>query len=481
MINSNNDTATRRRGDAGIESFPCRVPASPHLRVVFYGDDFTGSADALEALTLGGVRTALFLEPPDAGQLQGRFADLRAVGVASTARSMTPAQMDEVLPAAFQKLRQLGAPLFHYKVCSTFDSAPEIGSIGRALDIGQSIFQSPFVPLVVGVPALRRYVLFGNLFATVGAETFRIDRHPTMSRHPVTPMREGDLRLHLAAQTDQRIALLDILQLSGAPAELDASWQKLLDTKPDVVLFDALERASLVATGRLIWQECQRQPLFAVGSSGLGYALTWHWQQTSVIQEPPQLPSPAAVAQLIIVSGSCSPVTGQQIERAAQTGCVTIRLDAIKLINAETMAAEQERVIAQALQVLATQASVLLYSALGPDDESIKQTADWMSARGLNPLRASELLGERSGAILRELLLRTKLRRAVVAGGDTSGHTARQLGIYALELLQPIAPGSPLCRAAAHDAALDGLEIALKGGQGGQEDYFDCVRRGHSV
>lgn len=450
------------------------------LLLSFYGDDFTGSADAMEALTLGGVRTALFLEPPELEQLQGRFADLRAVGVASTARSMTPAQMDETLPAAFAKLQRLGAPLFHYKVCSTFDSAPEIGSIGRALDIGQRIFQSPFVPLVVGVPALRRYVVFGNLFATVGDETFRIDRHPTMSRHPVTPMREGDLRLHLAAQMSKRIALLDILQLNAAAATLDAHWQKLLATKPDVVLFDALERDSLVETGRLIWQACQRQPLFAIGSSGLGYALTWHWQQMGVIQEPPSLPSPGQVAQLIVVSGSCSPATKQQIERAAQTGFVTIRLDTIKLLDAETTAAEQERVIAQALQALATQASVLLYSALGPDDASIKRTAAWMSARGLNPLRASELLGEQSGAVLRALLLRTGLRRAVVAGGDTSGHAARQLGIYALELLQPIAPGSPLCRAAAHDAALDGLEIALKGGQGGKEDYFVDVRRGVS-
>jgi hypothetical protein len=28
----------------------------------------------------------------------------------------------------------------HYKVCSTFDSAPHIGSIGHAIDIGARIF-----------------------------------------------------------------------------------------------------------------------------------------------------------------------------------------------------------------------------------------------------------------------------------------------------------------------------------------------------
>jgi uncharacterized protein YgbK (DUF1537 family) len=52
------------------------------------------------------------------------------------------------------------------------------------------------------------------------------------------------------------------------------------------------------------------------------------------------------------------------------------------------------------------------------------------------------------------------------------------LGIFALEMVTPIAPGSPLCRAFASDRAFDGLEIALKGGQVGKEDYFERVRRG---
>jgi uncharacterized protein YgbK (DUF1537 family) len=80
--------------------------------------------------------------------------------------------------------------------------------------------------------------------------------------------------------------------------------------------------------------------------------------------------------------------------------------------------------------------------------------------------------------LLRELLTATGLRRACVAGGDTCGHAARQLGIYALEYMMPVAPGSPLCRARSHDAAFDGLEISLKAGQVGQPDYFGSIRAG---
>jgi uncharacterized protein YgbK (DUF1537 family) len=46
------------------------------LALTFYGDDFTGSTDALEALTLGGVPAALFLEPPTPAQLAADFPGL---------------------------------------------------------------------------------------------------------------------------------------------------------------------------------------------------------------------------------------------------------------------------------------------------------------------------------------------------------------------------------------------------------------------
>jgi uncharacterized protein YgbK (DUF1537 family) len=67
-----------------------------------------------------------------------------------------------------------------------------------------------------------------------------------------------------------------------------------------------------------------------------------------------------------------------------------------------------------------------------------------------------------------------------VAGGDTSGYSALQLGIYALEMAIPIAPGAPLCRASSDQSQFDGLEISLKGGQNGQANYFEQIRRGQA-
>ena len=38
-----------------------------------------------------------------------------------------------------------------------------------------------------------------------------------MSRHPVTPMTEADLRRHLSRQTDKRIGLVDFVCPEGRP------------------------------------------------------------------------------------------------------------------------------------------------------------------------------------------------------------------------------------------------------------------------
>jgi uncharacterized protein YgbK (DUF1537 family) len=424
------------------------------LLLTYCGDDFTGSTDVMEALATAGLRTVLFLEAPTPEDLR-RFDGLRAAGVASTSRAMTPAQMDRSLTAAFEGLKKLGAPLCHYKVCSTFDSSPSIGSIGRAIELGAAVFGGRYVPLVVGAPVLRRYCVFGNLFATVGAETFRIDRHPVMSRHPVTPMDEGDLRLHLGRQTSLRIALLDLLQLSGSASEVDRRFAALLDSKPDVVLFDVLDDPRLAEVGRLLWTS---RPPFLAGSSGIEYALTAHWRAAGELPAMVPAPRPGPAERMIAVSGSCSAITEGQIAWALENGYAGIRV---------TPDGDETELVRRALTALDLGRNPLLYTARGPGDPAI-----------LDARAHGERVGTHLGRLARRLLAETRLKRLVVAGGDTSGYVARQLGLYALEMAAPLAPGSPLCVARAREDAFDGLEIAMKGGQVGKPDYFGSVLRG---
>lgn len=437
-------------------------PLPGGLLLTYYGDDFSGSTDVAEALTLNGLPTVLFLQDPSRQQME-RFAGYRAVGIAGVSRSQSPQWMAQHLPPIFERLKALGAPLCHYKVCSTFDSSPETGNIGKAIELGQQAFGSSYVPLVVGAPILKRYQLFGNLFATVHGETYRLDRHPTMKRHPVTPMDEADLRLHLARQTPKQVALVDILALrsSNVDSHLDAALAK----GPEIVLYDVLDEDSLIQVGKLIWTRRPSKHTFVAGSSGVEYALVAYWRSTGQLPALEPHAEPGEVDRIVVVSGSCSPATESQLRYAMEKGYAGLRLDARKLAAGDE--AETRRAVEAALGRLAEGRSVALYSALGPEDpDLVREEGDFQRR-----------LGSRIGEILRDILQRSGLRRAVVAGGDTSGQAGRQLGIYALTVVKPMAPGSPLCRAWA-DGPFDGLDIVFKGGQVGNENFFEKVRLG---
>src|ERR1700749_2393014 len=90
----------------------------------FYGDDFTGATDTLAHLARAGLRTMLFFAPPDAARLS-MLGRLDALGVAGGARAMPPATQRQELERVGAAFAALGVRVMHYKVCSTFDSAPE--------------------------------------------------------------------------------------------------------------------------------------------------------------------------------------------------------------------------------------------------------------------------------------------------------------------------------------------------------------------
>ena len=71
-----------------------------------------------------------------------------------------------------------------------------------------------------------------------------------------------------------------------------------------------------------------------------------------------------------------------------------------------------------------------------------------------------------------------QVERVAVAGGDTSGAIARTIGIDALEMIGPLAPGAPLCVAHSRQAEVDGVEFTFKGGQVGHDDFFGTLLSG---
>jgi 3-oxoisoapionate kinase len=410
----------------------------------YYGDDFTGATDVMEAMASHGVPTVLFTRQPTDSEF-APYTDYPVVGLAGSSRSQTLEWMDEHLPPAFNWLKALNARYCHYKVCSTFDSAPHVGSIGRATEIGAKVFAQDMVPLIVGAPQLKRYTYAGHLFAAYQGEVYRIDRHPVMSQHPVTPMDEADIRLHLARQTSLPVQLAN------------DSWPQM-----GLALVDVHDAATqLVAGERLL----DRESGFVVGSSGVEYALVKALAARGEISGYAVFDAVPAVERMLVISGSVSPTTERQINFAFQKGFVSVDADPVKLAREDSE--EIARVLHAADQILRHGQSPLVHTALG-------HGSDIGSALGND--RSG--IGAALGNLAKTLRERHQLKRIIVAGGDTSSHALSELNVLTLTTRFPLAatPGSPLCIAKSPQGA--DFEIALKGGQVGGDDYFVMLRDG---
>lgn len=428
----------------------------PNILLAFYGDDLTGSTDALEFICRAGAKAVLFMQPPSAEQLK-TYPDIQVFGIAGHTRALSPDDMEKQLQPAFTAIKNTGARHVHYKVCSTFDSTPNIGSIGKAIDVGAAIFPNKFVPVLGGMPALGRYCVFGNLFARMGigskGKVYRLDRHPSMSIHPVTPATESDLRVHLATQTKKQIGLIDIVEMEKGTH----LWKKAIKKEEEVVLLDASQVEHLQKIGEWLDQQGDdHKQVFSVGSSGIEFALGAWWNKTQLFQPVQAWPQVKEASPLMVISGSCSPVSRNQIGYAVSQGFIEVPL----LMNDNAVDCDLDKV----LIALQNKQSVIIHTG---EIKEIDQSSSAM------------ILGSALGQIGKTICEQIKLQRLVVAGGDTSSYAARALGIEALEMMAPFLPGAPLCLAHAPGSPVNGMEVNFKGGQVGAEDYFVVMRNGN--
>ncbi|MCZ7532689.1 MAG: four-carbon acid sugar kinase family protein [Acidimicrobiia bacterium] len=452
---------------------PARSAALPDGQVVaWYGDDLTGAAAVLEVLASAGMASVLFMDIPTEEEL-APYASWPGIGIAGTARHRDPLWMDAHLPEVFKFLSSLSAPIAHYKVCSTFDSSPEVGSIGKAFELAQPMLGGEWTPLLVAAPPIGRYQSFGNLFAAADGVIYRLDRHPTMSRHPVTPMHEADLRVHLAAQTGTSIGLVDSVSLNTGRA-LD-TLQREINAGGRIISLDVTDDAMLLEVGQLIW-ETRGDRILAIGSQGVEYALVRYWHEMGLIEgeAPPVDLEPAK--RFAAVSASVSPVTASQIDRAGKQGFELIRMDVAASIDTMEWTLEIDDVSSRAVECIEAGGSPIVYTALGPDDPSVSALSIEIDASGNSAAAIRERIGIGLGQVLNQLIVEAEITRCAVVGGDTSGHVTRAIGVRTLTFLAPMGHATSMMAADTGSGRSPMLEYTLKGGQMGSVDFFEAVR-----
>lgn len=434
---------------------------------VWYGDDFTGASDTLATLSQSGVRAILLLQAPSPHHLK-RLQGLEAIGLAGATRSLDCEQIRNSLKGVTPFLASMQPKLLHYKICSTFDSSPEIGNIAIALECLRPLAQIAVSPVLGGQINLGRYCVFATLFAQAGqdGQVYRIDRHPTMGSHPVTPMHEADLLLHLQAQGLKNVFSLPWTEYQKTDYEVNKQskqWQEqAAEHGHQHPLLDIACEADIAQAGALLKVLSQNGTVLTAGSSSVA--------QAYLSQRPDTFAQPvtglhASTQPVLILVGSQSPITAQQVARCQKADI--FELDPYELHHSPSYVSKLH-------------ATVINNVRKGRHTLLQTKPANQGPSR---PTLPTQLVAEDSAQFLRHLVkqlrLEHRLSRLCIAGGDTSSLSTQALGIWGLSYLDLVSPGVAACICHGDDE-IDGLELVLKGGQMGPADFFDRVIEGTS-
>jgi uncharacterized protein YgbK (DUF1537 family) len=414
-------------------------------RIGFFADDLTGAADVLAQAHALGLDAALTLDPT-----KPLPAAADVVGIAGPTRSLQGEELERAIREGLAPFRGEELDVLIYKVCSTFDSSPTIGNIGRAIEILQEYWPDHgAIPVVPAQPEFARYTAFSQHFGTYRGEVYRLDRHPVMSQHPATPMSEADLRDVIAAQTlsGERPAAIHL------PAYSDGSFRELWVQRRahgGAFVVDAVDSRQMdEVAAQLLGGPA---PALVVGSGGIMAALArLRREGTPGLQDRSSASGP-----VLAVSASASSTTADQITDAIGAGWVDVAIPA--------EAFEQEEPRGQWVEVVASALlrgdHVVAHTLRGVDDPR-------MSTRQIAPAD----VGGAIGRLARVMVERGLTRDVAIFGGDSSSHALIALGVSELRVTEQFVTAGPICAADAA-SAVAGCRLLLKGGQVGPVDIL---------
>lgn len=412
-------------------------------------DDFTGASDIAMTLSQGlpgegGLRTTQYLGVPQ----QPAETDVEAGVIALKSRSLPVQDAVQQSLAACDWLLGQGCRQIVFKYCSTFDSTDE-GNIGPVLDALAARVQAWRVIVCPAFPAMGRTLYQGNLFVND-----RPLNESGMEHHPLTPMKDADIRRLLARQAKTPVSHLRWQQVAEGSEKLRERLQTGDDNDTQLVVVDAISDQDLTTIGIA----AAGLPLIS-GGSGIAMALPHNFISTGQA-EGNNRASPAVSGATAILVGSCSGATRGQIAEHQKHHAV-LALDISDVMHERVNADDVVQFI------LSHQADCpLVYSSGDPD--GVKQAQQQFGQQNI-----SRQLDKLFGDVAKKLVYESGIRRLVVGGGETSGAVVSALQLGALQVGEEIDPGVPALYAQLETP----LALALKSGNFGRSDFFTHALR----
>ncbi len=402
-------------------------------------DDFTGATDIASFMVNAGWKVVLFNGvPSEAFDTQ----DTDAIVIALKSRSIPVNEAVELSLSASAWLQAQGCQRQLFKYCSTFDSTAQ-GNIGPVTDALMKFLNTSATLVCPAVPDNGRTIVHGHLF--VKGELLN---ESGMEHHPVTPMKHSSLKKLMEAQSMGLCGMINLDKVKNHPDELSREIETQLANKARYFIFDVLDNQDLLTVARVT----ANFPL-VTGAAGLGYAIAALDEHRALAGK--QAMHIDARGASVVLSGSCSAMTNQQVDFYQQRAS-SLALDVEKIIKDPAyLEFVSQWVIAHASDHLAP----MVYATQPPQIIELIQKhygAEYISDRI-----------ETFFSSLARSLTRAGFNKFIVAGGETSGAVTQGLNIEGMVIGEPVAPGVPWTQ------VLNKQQwVILKSGNFGSQDFF---------
>ncbi len=415
-------------------------------------DDFSSATDCGVQFSIRGLKTAALMQIPDLSHRP----EYDVASVDTDSRADTPEAAYGRVSKAAEFVRHGGYRYVYKSVDSTLR-----GNLGAEIDAMLDVLRPEFAFVAPAFPYWGRKTVNGCHFLNgilISDSQFADD--------PVWPIKEADLVRLLGSQTRRRVGLIDICGVRGERKEIEQRLQGMRDRGYEIVVFDAETEDDLKRVAGIAATSDHSNLI--VGSTGLAQYLADAW---GISRDSKPLRIPNRTGPFMVVSGSASPTTRNQIERfAADPDTVSQAIDPREIVAERHVSGLEERIYAK-LQAVPPGRDVALF--LDSTPQSVRETQALGEARGLSRPEVSGMIMAALARIASRFVASHPVKGILLTGGDTAKAVCGELGASGMILLTEVEPGIPL------GVLLGPREVAVvtKAGAFGSDEALNRARR----
>lgn len=411
------------------------------MKMLVIADDFTGANDTGVQLAKKGACTEVML---NIHQKPSRRAQVLVINTES--RGLEPAAAAQVVSHVLDKFKHDDL-LIYKKIDSTFR-----GNIGAEIEAAMRGSGKTLALIAAAIPAAGRTTQAGKCLV----HNVLLDQTEYAS-DPKTPVISSCIKTLIAQQSDLPVyeIALDKIRAGNLAEQLSQFYQQ----QPCILVLDAVNEQdlSLIAQAAMTLKPV---PLLA-GAAGLASALpAKSWQK------------PHRVLPILIVAGSMSEVTRQQINFALNNHTVQIvDIDVVRFFDTETNF-YQQHVAQQAIDLLNHGSHCLLRTSRSADDR--KQIMQLCQCWQLSRAQLGKSLSHKVGELTLKIIENTRIGGLFLTGGDMAIAVADALGASGYRIHTEVAPCIPC--GTFINSEIDDLPVITKaGGFGSTTILCDAV------